>query len=68
MRILMTKDVNKFRSGETVEVGIAEGNDLLKDGSAELTKDMRQSDSKTKSVPKRGKNGRFSNVRTNKSK
>lgn len=62
MRILMTKDFQKFKNGEVVEVGLADGKDLLDNGFAEVTKDMTQTDYKSKGV----KNGKSSKLRHNK--
>jgi uncharacterized phage infection (PIP) family protein YhgE len=65
MRVKIVKDSGKFRAGETVEVGNADAKELIESGAAELTKDMTQTETKTKSAAVRGKNGRFSSRRTN---
>lgn len=62
MRVRITKNHGKFKAGEVTEVGIADGNDLLRAGVAELSKDMTPSDYQTKGV----KRGRSSRVRSNK--
>lgn len=61
MRIRFTKDYGKYKANEVTEVGIAEGNELLQSGAAELSKDMTQADYKTKGV----KRGRSRRLRTN---
>ena len=54
MRIRLVKDSGKFKAGEVTEVGIAEGNELLQSGAAEQSKDMTQTDYKTKEVQPKG--------------
>lgn len=62
MRVRITKDHGKFKAGEVTEVGIADGNELLQSGVAELSKDMTPSDYQTKGVKR---SGRSRSVRSN---